>query len=66
MSYPTPSEYKCPYCGTNQRPVNVQNISTGGWVVFALFLLFCLPLFWIGLLMKETHQVCAQCRVRLN
>ena len=36
------------------------------WVVFALMLLFCFPLFWIGLLMKETHQICSQCRVRLN
>jgi hypothetical protein len=41
-------------------------ISSGGWVVFALMLLFCFPLFWIGLLMKDEHQFCSQCRVRLN
>lgn len=34
--------------------------------MFALMLLFCFPLFWIGLLMKDYHQICSACRVRLN
>jgi hypothetical protein len=66
MSYPTHGQYKCPYCGTNQPPYLVSSISTGGWVVFAVMLLVCFPLFWIGLLMKENHQVCSHCRVRFN
>ena len=65
MSYAY-GQYRCPYCGTNQPPFTVSKISSGGWIVFALMLLFCFPLFWIGLLMKETSQVCPQCRVALN
>ena len=42
MSYPY-GQYRCPYCGTNQPPFTVSKISSGGWVVFALMLLFCFP-----------------------
>jgi lipopolysaccharide-induced tumor necrosis factor-alpha factor len=59
-------QYRCPYCATNRPPYTMTKISSGGWVVFALMLLFCFPLFWIGLLMKDEHQYCSQCRVRLN
>jgi hypothetical protein len=64
MSYS--GQYKCPYCGTNRPPYSTEQISTGGWIVFAVMLLVCFPLFWVGLLMKETHQTCSQCRIRLN
>jgi len=66
MSQPYSGQYRCPYCGTNSPPFIISKISSGGWVVFALMLLFCFPLFWIGLLMKDQHQICAQYRVRLN
>ena len=66
MSQPYSGQYRCPYGGTNSPPFVISKISSGGWVVFALMLLFCFPLFWIGLLMKDHHQICAQCRVRLN
>lgn len=66
MSYQHSGQYKCPYCGTNQPPYTTTQISTGGWIVFAVMLLVCFPLFWIGLLMKDNHQTCSQCRIRLN
>jgi DNA-directed RNA polymerase subunit RPC12/RpoP len=65
MSY-VPPQYRCPYCGSTQRPHTLQKVSTGGWIVFAVMLLVCFPLFFIGLLMKDTYQVCGQCGVRLN
>jgi DNA-directed RNA polymerase subunit RPC12/RpoP len=65
MSY-APPQYRCPYCGSPHPPRVVEKISTGGWIVFAVMLLFCFPLFFIGLLMKETYQVCQQCGVRFN
>jgi len=34
-------------------------------VVFVVMLLFCWPLFFIGLLMKEEYQVCSDCGARL-
>ena len=66
MSEPLSGQYRCPYCGTTLTPFTISKVSSGGWVVFALMLLFCFPLFWIGLLMKDNHQICSQCRVRLN
>lgn len=66
MSYQHSGQYKCPYCGTNQTPYTTTQISTGGWIVFAVMLLVCFPLFWVGLLMKDSHQTCSQCRIRLN
>jgi hypothetical protein len=42
-----------------------KRISTQGWIVFCALLVFCLPLFWIGLLMKEELRVCPMCRARL-
>jgi hypothetical protein len=65
MSY-VPPQYRCPYCGSTQRPHTLQKISTGGWIVFAVMLLVCFPLFFIGLLMKDTYQVCGQWGVMLN
>ena len=41
----------------------VEKISTGGWVVMVALLFLCLPLSWIGLLMKERRSQCPNCRV---
>ena len=58
--------FKCPYCGSTESPTIKQQISTAGWVTFAVLLLFCLPLFWIGLLMKEDYRVCYDCGAKLG
>ena len=58
--------YKCPRCGSHNPPVIDSRISAAGWIVFAAMLLFCLPLFWIGLLMKEDYTVCPVCRCQLS
>jgi hypothetical protein len=55
--------FHCRSCGYAGHAMIVQKISTAGWIVFALLLLFCLPLFWIGLLMKENRSQCPNCRV---
>ena len=57
--------YRCPNCGSTYPPVAEKRISTEGWIVFCALLVFCLPLFWIGLLMKEELRVCPMCRARL-
>lgn len=41
----------------------VRKVSAAGWVVFALLLLFCLPLFWIGLLIRDNRTQCPNCKV---
>jgi DNA-directed RNA polymerase subunit RPC12/RpoP len=58
--------YRCPRCGTTYLPVIERRVSTAGWVVFSVLLVFTLIFFWIGLLMKEDVAVCPVCRSRLN
>lgn len=65
-SRPAPGSYRCPRCGTTQPPLTEKKISTEGWIVFAVLLVFCLPLFWIGLLMKKEHRICSMCHADLG
>ncbi len=58
--------FRCPYCGTSEPPVIRQQISVAGWVVFAVMLFVCLPLFFIGLLMNEDVRYCRDCGARLG
>lgn len=58
--------YHCPRCGTTYLPVMERRVSTAGWVVFSVLLVFTLIFFWIGLLMKENAAVCPVCKYRLS
>jgi hypothetical protein len=58
--------YRCPRCGSSYLPVIERRISTAGWVVFSLLLVFTVIFFWVGLLMKEDVSVCPVCRNRIN
>jgi hypothetical protein len=58
--------YRCPRCGTSYLPVIERRVSSAGWIVFSLLLVFTLIFFWIGLLMREDVAVCPVCRARLN
>ena len=62
----SPSGFRCPFCKASSRPIIRQEISVGGWVVFAVLMAFCLPLFWIGLLMKDDVHYCSQCGMKLG
>ncbi len=55
--------FQCRSCGYAAHAMIVEKISTGGWVVVVALLFLCLPLFWIGLLMKERRSQCPNCRV---
>ena len=64
---PRRSRFHCPFCGCNDPPVVRRKVSTAGWVMFVVLLCFlCLPLFWIGLLMKEEYRICADCGIKLG
>jgi RNA polymerase subunit RPABC4/transcription elongation factor Spt4 len=58
--------YHCPRCGTTALPVIERRVSTAGWVVFTVLLIFTWIFFWIGLLMKEDVRVCPVCRARVS
>lgn len=63
---PPPIGFKCPFCQSPFAPFVVQKVSTGGWIVFAVMVMFCIPLCWIGLLMKENTHVCSTCGMPLG
>lgn len=58
--------YRCPRCASQALPVHTKRISTAGWIVFAVLLVFFFPLFWIGLLIKEDVRLCPACNLKLG
>ena len=54
--------WRCMSCGYTGQAMMVQKISQAGWITFAVLLATCLPLFWIGLLIKEPRCQCPNCR----
>ncbi|MEP6947539.1 MAG: LITAF-like zinc ribbon domain-containing protein [Acidobacteriota bacterium] len=58
--------YRCPHCMSQFLPRVERRISTGGWITFAILLVFFFPLFWIGLLVKEEVRVCPSCGNRVG
>ena len=58
--------FKCPYCQTHAAPILERKITTGGWILFAVLLLLCFPLCWLGLLIKEDHRICSFCGLGLG
>jgi uncharacterized paraquat-inducible protein A len=58
--------YHCPRCHSRLYPKNARQISTAGWIVFAVLLATILPLFWIGLLIKEDVRLCPVCNFKFS
>jgi RNA polymerase subunit RPABC4/transcription elongation factor Spt4 len=57
--------YRCPQCGSGALPIVERKVSTAGWIVFSVLLIFTWIFFWIGLLMKEDVRVCPACRAKI-
>ncbi len=60
------NNYHCPRCHSQLFPRTTRQISTAGWIVFAVLLVTFFPLFWIGLLIKDEVRVCPVCNLKLN
>ena len=58
--------FSCPYCHTDSIPRVERRVSTAGWVVLVILVFFCLPLFWIGLLIREDQRLCRVCGMKLG
>lgn len=58
--------FRCPYCDSERFPITESQISQGGWIMFAVMLVTCWPLFFIGLLMKEDIRKCADCGLKIG
>ncbi len=70
LAYQQPGQldrnYHCPRCGSQYLPIVERKISTAGWIVFSVLLVFTFIFFWIGLLMKEEVRVCPVCRAKVG
>lgn len=53
--------WHCPMCGYAGPPTSSSKISTQGWIVFIFLFFVCILFCWVGLLMKETKQMCPRC-----
>jgi hypothetical protein len=58
--------FQCPFCHTTMPPYTQSRVSTAGWVVFTLLLVFTIIFCWIGLFIKEDYRVCSQCGMKLG
>lgn len=58
--------YRCRYCHSYLPPLTGRRTSTGGWITFAILLVFFFPLCWIGFLFKQNYRVCGQCGIRAD
>ena len=58
--------FVCPRCQCPTIPRYETRVSSGGWAVFAVLLILFFPLFWIGLLIKETIVCCSRCGFRMR
>lgn len=61
--------FTCPYCRYQGAPIIEKKLSSGGWILFVVLLLFCLPLCWLPFVIdgcKEETRKCASCGTKLG
>jgi hypothetical protein len=57
---------RCRECGYIGEPAVGSKVSAGGWVTLVVLVFLCLPLFWVGLLLREQYPICPRCRWRMD
>lgn len=55
----------CPFCQTRHPPIWRSEISTAGWITFAVLLVCTCFFFWVGFLIRDKYLICSVCKVRL-
>lgn len=61
--------FTCPFCHFQGPPIVERKLSSNGWVIFILLLIFCLPLCWLPFVIdgcKEDQRKCASCGMRIG
>jgi len=58
--------FHCPRCNSQLFPRVSRQISTAGWIVFAVLLVTFFPLFWVGFLIKEDVRTCPVCNFKYH
>jgi len=64
--YQVPQTSVCPRCHRATHFLQQEKVSTGGIIVFGILILLCLPLCWVGLLIKDKYLVCSSCGMLLR
>jgi len=60
---------RCPFCNHEGPPTITKGISGGGWVLFIILLLFCIPLCWLPFVMdgcKDETRKCSSCGSKIG
>lgn len=66
---PPVAGFTCPFCHYQGPPIVERKMSSNGWVMFVLLLLFCIPLCWLPFVIdgcKEDVRKCPSCGTRLG
>lgn len=66
---PAYAGFMCPFCRNQAPPIIEKKVSSNGWVIFVLLLLFCLPLCWLPFVLdgcKEETRRCSSCGTKLG
>jgi lipopolysaccharide-induced tumor necrosis factor-alpha factor len=61
--------FRCPFCGHQGPPSTNKKISAAGWILFAVLLMFCIPLCWLPFVVdgcKEEERRCLGCGSRVG
>ena len=54
----------CPFCQHEGTPAVEKKVSSAGWILFAVLLLFCFPICWLPLVIdpcKDEFRKCTAC-----
>jgi len=69
VAAPPYAGFMCPFCRTQNPPFVSQQVSSGGWVLFVILVLFCLPLCWLPFVLdgcKEEARKCSVCGAKVG
>jgi len=61
--------FVCPFCRYQGSPIIQKEVSSGGWILFVVLLLFCLPLCWLPFVIdgcKDETRKCPSCGAKLG
>lgn len=58
---PPMGRFTCPFCGNQGPPIISKTMSSGGWILFAVLLVFCLPLCWLPFVLNGTKEEVRKC-----
>ncbi len=57
---------ECPNCGSTEPPYERKEMAQEGWIVLVVLLLTFFPLFFLGLLMKQSYEICWDCGYKIR